>query len=452
MKNRFLLICSDVVGQKMSGPAIRSVEMAKALAREYEVVLVAPGAIGSDAAPFELLSDIPAIVRREARRADFVVFQGNGLERYPFLKRIKAVLIADLYCPVPLEYHQSSDGVAAAVRVQTSVYLGRQMADQLRFADYFMCASERQRDFWLGGLAIMGRINGSRWQDTSRADLDRLVSLVPFGISDQPPVKNGAGLRQHFSIPAEDFVAVWGGGIYQWFDPLTPIRAVHRLVMQGHRVHLVFMGVGHPNPNIPAHDMCAQALSLADELGLRGRYVHFNLGWVDYGLRQNFLLEADAGISAHFDNPETRFAFRTRMLDYLWCGLPIVATRGDVFSDAVQEHRLGIVVGYESTDDWYEALLRMKTDDAFRASCTRQILEFSRDLTWRSIMDRFVRDIALLGVALDREAVRRSLVFDATGPRLLAKLRQAHAEGGLRRVATLTARKLRLALRRISAG
>ncbi|MBA2476756.1 MAG: hypothetical protein H0V40_12485, partial [Actinobacteria bacterium] len=34
-------------------------------------------------------------------------------------------------------------------------------------------------------------------------------------------------------------------------------------------------------------------------------------------------------VSAHFDDVETRFAFRTRLLDCLWAGLPVVTTRGD---------------------------------------------------------------------------------------------------------------------------
>jgi glycosyltransferase involved in cell wall biosynthesis len=441
-RKRFLLICSDIVAQKMAGPAIRYVEMATALSRQYEVALVAPGAVASSTPHYELLPDTAEVVKEQARRADFVLCQSDRLEKYPVLREVPAVLIADLYCPVPLEYHQSSVGVAPDVRVQMAIHLGRQITDQLSFADYFICANEKQRDFWLGGLALAGRINGVRWVDTSHAQLDQLVSLVPFGMSDQPPVKTGPGLRARFNLPPDDFVAVWGGGIYQWFDPLTLIRAVHRLVQDGQRVHLVFMGVGHPNPNIHEHEMCTRAIALAGELGLTDRFVHFNLGWVEYEARQNYLLEADIGVSAHFDNPETRFAFRTRMLDYLWCGLPVVSTRGDVFAQHVQDRRLGIVVGYESVDDWVAALLRIKNDAAFYGECKRHIAEFSPAFTWRSIMDRFILNIDGLEAAADREPIRRAASARRTGLSIAAKVRRAFAEGGLRRVGVLTARKL----------
>ena len=55
--------------------------------------------------------------------------------------------------------------------------------------------------------------------------------------------------------------------------------------------------------------MAIAAQGLAEQLGLTNRYVFFNEGWVDYDDRQNFLLEATLGVTAHFDSAETRFAF-----------------------------------------------------------------------------------------------------------------------------------------------
>ena len=43
------------------------------------------------------------------------------------------------------------------------------------------------------------------------------------------------------------------------------------------------------------------ATQLNAEGGLLGKSVFFNHEWVPYELRQNFLLEADAGVSTHFE-------------------------------------------------------------------------------------------------------------------------------------------------------
>ena len=108
--------------------------------------------------------------------------------------------------------------------------------------------------------------------------------------------------------------------------------------------------------------MAIDARALADELGLAGRNVFFNEGWVDYSERQNFLLEANVGVTVHFDSAETRFSFRTRALDYLWAGLPIVATDGDAFAELIEREGLGLTVPAEDPEALEEALYRLLTD------------------------------------------------------------------------------------------
>jgi glycosyltransferase involved in cell wall biosynthesis len=71
--------------------------------------------------------------------------------------------------------------------------------------------------------------------------------------------------------------------------------------------------------------------------------VHVNSGWVPYAERGAWLAEADLGVSAHLDHAEARYAHRTRILDYLWAGLPVVASRGDALAELVERERLGAV-------------------------------------------------------------------------------------------------------------
>lgn len=441
-RKRFLLICNDVIGKQMAGPAIRYVEMAGALSHYHDVTLVAPRVDEISFTGFESLKASKEIMMSLAHRADVVIVQGDALSTYPFLKKIKGALIADLYCPIPLEYHQSSIGVPADIRMRTSVRLATLLSEQLCYADHFLCASEKQRDFWLGGLAMAGRINGLRWPDANHADINGLISVVPFGIPSLPPIKNGTGLREHFGISRDDFVAIWGGGVYQWFDPLTIIRAINELASEGHRVHLVFMGVKHPNTAIHQHDMCRDAVRLSDELGLTGRFVHFNYGWIDYDHRQNYFLDADVGVSAHFDTPETRFSFRTRMLDYLWCGIPIVATKGDFFGGCIRENQLGISIGYEDIEGWKEALIKCKDDSEYYRQCKRNIAEFSKNYTWSSIMKPLVDNVGSMTPSADRDAIRQLACISFKSPGVLERIRNAYYSGGISLLYKLVSRRL----------
>jgi hypothetical protein len=64
-------------------------------------------------------------------------------------------------------------------------------------------------------------------------------------------------------------------------------------------------------------------------------------------------------LSLHLDSLETRLAFRTRILDYLWAGLPMIVTTGDATSDLVADYGVGEVVGYQDETAAAQALLRL---------------------------------------------------------------------------------------------
>src|SRR5205814_6983755 len=153
----------------------------------------------------------------------------------------------------------------------------------------------------------------------------------------------------------------------------TLLRAVDRVRHRVPQVRLYFLGLEHPNPRVPTMRMAVQAQELAGELGLVDTHAFFNHGWVDYDDRQNYLLEADLGVSTHLDHLETAFSFRTRILDYLWAGLPIVATGGDALADLIETKALGVTVPANDVEALEEALFRVIDDEEFAALCRKNI-------------------------------------------------------------------------------
>jgi glycosyltransferase involved in cell wall biosynthesis len=187
-------------------------------------------------------------------------------------------------------------------------------------------------------------------------------------------------------VGTDDKVVLWGGGIYNWFDPLTLVRAIDLVRHRVPEVRLVFMGTQHPNPDVPRMRMAAEAERLADALRLRGRHVFFNRGWVPYAERANVLLDADVGVSTHLDHVETAYSFRTRVLDYLWASLPIVCTSGDALADAVHEGGLGRTVGAGDVDGLAAALLELLTDPDAAAVARSRIRATSPDYQWARVL------------------------------------------------------------------
>jgi len=357
---RVLILTGDPIGEQMAGPAIRVWNLGLALQQRGHDVRVVTTTKAAREAPFPLVAIQPrddAAFREHERWAEVIVFQGHGMSQFPSLRRSDRYLVADVYDPMHLEMLEQGRELPRAtweLRVQQA---RDALNDQLRRADFMVCASERQRQFFLGHLASLGRITPATYDDDP--DLRRLIDLAPFGLDPEPPAPGEArGLR----ADPEERILIWGGGIYSWFDPLTLIRAVAAVAQRRPKVKLFFLGTRHPG--VDEMGIVRQAFDLARELGVEGTSVVFNDTWVPYDHRGAYLLAADAGVSTHHVHVETTFAFRTRILDYLWAGLPMIVTEGDSFAELVSQEELGVVVEAESVPALEAAIETVLYDEA----------------------------------------------------------------------------------------
>lgn len=284
--------------------------------------------------------DLPSgDLRPWAREADVILVQGFTLHFHPYLREFGIPLVVDLYVPYLLEglvWHADDD--PQTWKPAYEEYLRVQL-EALRAGDFFICASERQRDYWLGWLHAQKRLN----PDTYRQDptFRKLIDCVPFGLPSTPPKQNRPVLKGVVpGIASNDKVILWSGGLWDWLDPLTVIRAMAALVPTHPELKLYFMGTRHPNPIVSGMTMPETALTLARDLGLLERSVFFG-DWVPYSDRADYLLEADLSVVTHPDHIETHFSFRTRVLDCIWAGIPLIITEGDAMADWVRAYGLG---------------------------------------------------------------------------------------------------------------
>lgn len=355
---RVLIICGDVVGSQMSGPAIRDWEYARALSRTCQVVLAIPNQSDLQSESFTLVKyDTPGSLRKLATSAEVIITSGYVLQRYPFLAELDVPLVISLTHSFVLEALMTFAEQDLPLRWEMHNEFTSVLNSQLRAGDFFICNSERQRDYWLGMLSALNRVNPLTFDDDRT--LRRLIDVVPFGLPDKPPRHHHQvlkGVRDGIAI--DDKIIYWGGGIYDWLDPFTLIRAMALVSAERRDVKAFFAATRHPNPTLSPSPAIQRAMALSDELGLTGRSVFFN-DHLPYTERENYLLEADVGISLHFNHIETRYAFRTRVLDYIWAGLPIISTEGDVAAEIVQEYGVGRVVGYEDAEGLAGAILEM---------------------------------------------------------------------------------------------
>jgi len=381
-RHRVLVVTGDPVTAKLAGPAIRALHLAEALATEHDVRLVSTSHADLQRDDFPVKSCAPGALRDDVAWADMVLFQGFLLAQAPWIADTDKVLVVDLYDPMHLEQLEQTRGRESGVREREIGSTLDVLTAQLRRGDFFLCSNEAQRHFWLGHLAAVGRVN-ARTHDADHS-LRALIDVVPFGLPSDPPVATGSPLRGGAfpGIDSNSRVILWGGGIYDWLDPVTLVRAVALLANRRDDVRLVFLGTDHPNPNVPEMQAHRPARDVATSLGLMDKYVFFNEGWVDYTERQGYLLDADVGVSTHLDTVEATFSARTRVLDYLWAGLPVVVSEGDSFATLVKERGAGLVVPPADVDALADALETCLFDEDVADHCRAAATGLAGELTW----------------------------------------------------------------------
>ena len=390
-----LLIASDTIGPNMAGSGIRYWNLARVLGAQQPVTLATSTDVSLIAPPGVTLQSYAGPDNDAQGRKLSALIEAHAIivaQHIPYLYTDPEILrarflIIDLYAPwilEKLEHARIDAEVGEPNRADDVAILNR----LLSLGDAFICASERQRDFWLGALAVAGRLETE--QARHDPELRELIDVVPFGLASEPPLRNGPGPRAQFTtIGGDAKLILWNGGLWNWLDPFTAIRAMALVVAREPRARLVFMGVRSPTTEIARMRVVDDARELAAQLGLLDRVVFFN-DWVPYDQRQNWLLEADLALSLHQPTLESRFAFRTRILDNLWCKLPLVATTGDVLADLIEREQIGITVtpvDAHAVADAIVAGLDSQRQATFRANLER----VAANHTWEAVAQPLLR-------------------------------------------------------------
>jgi len=399
---RVLVITGDLIGPRMAGPAIRAWNMCEQLALRNDVRLVSPIKATRASTAFQVFhAPDDRTIREHEQWADVIVFQGYVLHQFRSLARSEKIMVADIYDPLHLEQLEQARDTRFEDWNSHVVLASEVLNEQLARADFFLCASAKQRDFWLGQLSAVGRINAMTYEaDNSLRDL---LAVAPFGLDPEVPAQERHAIKGAVpGIGPDDKVLLWGGGIYDWFDTATLLRAMAKVVQTHPDARLFFLGVAHPNPGVPIMKAQAATFELSDELGLTDKYVFFNREWVAFDDRHNYLLDADAGVSTHFEHIETAFSFRTRILDYLWARLPMVTTRGDGFADLIDTSPLGITVPERDVDALADAIIAVLYDGEVRANIAAAIDEVRDQFAWNHALEPLTTFCAAPRFAPDR--------------------------------------------------
>lgn len=405
--SRLLIITHEHIGPRMAGPGIRAWEIARAIAQYgFPVTLATPysGIIGADKVRVvEFSWDDPQSLEVWIRDTDVVMAMGSVLSRVIHLlgRPLELPTIVDLYDISEIEI-----ALIQAVANPSFPLVDLLIAETLAYlsnGDFFICATERQLDFWMGVLWMTGRLNPR----TLTLNPEHWFARVPMGIPDNPPRPGGSVLKGVIpGIGPQDKVVLWMGGIWEWTDPLTLAIAFERVLSQRKDIRLVFGALQHYDPQIaPPMSKAARFLEQCRKSGWLGRFVFF-LDWVPYERRDAYLLEADIGISLHEKSWENRYAIRARSLDYLWASLPCVLSAGDEMANLLASYDLAKVVPPGDPVAVADALLAWLNDLPPRVDLEARLSALRESWRWSSLVRPIVEFLQQPRLAPDASVAR----------------------------------------------
>lgn len=313
---RVLVVTDDRVGPVMAGSALRAWEIARALGAAGHDVRVA--AAGGSQAP---AGGGPLVVRRPSWRwAEAVVTPPWVFGPRPLgaAKR----LVVDGATPLLAELAAMPSSPRVKRRRRTA-RAGLQLA--LARADAVLAAGTAQETWWRRRLDGSGRPRVP-------------VLQVPFGVPEADPA---ADRDQIPGVPPTWAVVLWWGGVWPWLDLETLLAARARL---GDAPVSVVVPTGRrPGADSPSVNEIMLA-ALARRHGLEPPQVVGLERWVPYHERHRILNRTSLLTVLHVPGEEAELAFRTRALDGVWAGVPLLVTEGGAVADLVRERGWGAVV------------------------------------------------------------------------------------------------------------
>ncbi len=373
-----LILSSERIRPAMAGMGIRCWEMATALADDFDVTLGVPND-PQESPPeegFRLVCYTKENIAALSRKSSVVIALGHVSDLY-LDQGERRPLVVDLYDPFPVEHLNYLNILGHEPYYRDRATIER----QLRHGDLFLCSSNEQRFFYLGMLFSLGRLNPESYFEDF--NLRNLIRIVPFGVPQSAPKANAPVLRGMVPGIGADDPMILFGGLYEWLDPMTLLRALPDLLARFPELRVIFST--NPNPESTPQSTFDRVMKVCREREWIDRHVFF-IPWIPYLERAGLYLEATVAVVLHLPRFETEISMRTRILDYLWAGLPIVATEGGSASRLLTDQKMGRVVPFCDHKKLTAVLIELLGSGATRKEITGRGRSWTAGQTWGKVL------------------------------------------------------------------
>jgi glycosyltransferase involved in cell wall biosynthesis len=207
-------------------------------------------------------------------------------------------------------------------------------------ADHFSTLSGRQRFALIGQLGAAGRLN----RHTTGQDI---VTNIAYGIfpADVPKIP---------APPAEGrFTALWSGSFNTWMDVDTLVRGIQLSVKQNPSIKIIVAGGKIDGYNERPYGEFVKAVNEA-QLMMNVELI----GWQSLARMRDLYSSCHCGISIDRYTYEAVLGSRTRILNFLAAGRPVLSTNETELVDDLVEQGFVIPFGTGDPESMAEALVK----------------------------------------------------------------------------------------------
>ncbi|MEP6767384.1 MAG: hypothetical protein ABJC61_01855 [Acidobacteriota bacterium] len=334
MSRRVVVLAPEPIRPRMAGMGIRALELARALQAEHDVCLLVsndPDEAAAVAGGIPVQSAPPGALGAAAQGAHAAVVSGHAANWW-FHQAPEVPVAVDLYDPFFVENLH----YAPVLGEETARHDRATLALALARGDFYLCASPEQRLFYAGALYAAGRVGARNFPGDP--ELAGLIAEVPFGAPAEPAAGDPSRGRSAAGLPAGGPIVLFGG-VYDWYDPEILLAAWPAILERQPQAKLLFFE--NPNPESTPQKVYARLLEKARAIDPRGASLFFS-PWLPYASRADLYAAADLVVSISSPGLETDLAFRTRLLDAAWGGVPSVSVHGGSIARSLEEAGAGL--------------------------------------------------------------------------------------------------------------
>ena len=261
----------------------------------------------------------------------------------------------------------------------------------LRNADAYSTCSTPQKFALVGQLSMASRLN------RHSMGYDFVHAVLPGVPSKQADTKDTLKIRGGM-VHEDAFVVLWCGGYNVWTDVDTLFQALSDAMEKDPHIHYVSAGAGVRMAENNSYERFQEMIANSSH---RDRF-HM-LGWQPSSVVPGLYGQADVGVNLDAFHYETLLGTRTRLVEMMHYGLPVLTTLGCELSHIVQDKGLGLTFKIGDAATFSSQILAMAEDTSLQKRLAKQAYLYTNEhLSFKRTTESFLEWVREPKFAPDR--------------------------------------------------